>query len=179
MTPFLHLPTGRALVAAVRRAMKLIRHPVAGRAGRKNPQLSATLPPYLVCFCLDTTVGSRNNPPHLVAFGRRSACSRARPLGEAHAIPAGLDRSVHQSGLRRSRTLVARAPLRPQRRLGILPFLRQLAASRASADRSALAYEAAPAHRASAASSTPSLAPNFSATAPQNKKTGEAAPRSF
>jgi hypothetical protein len=158
--------------------MKLIRHPVRGGVGEKIHSFPQPCP-HILCGFVLTPHLARATIPRICCFRSSLGLLACAATGGAHAIPAGLDRSVHQSGLRRSRPLVARAPLRAQRRLGILPFLRQLAASGASADRSAPAYEAAPAHRASAASSTPSLARNFPATAPQNKKTGETALRSF
>src|SRR5580765_1186185 len=53
----------------VRFRVQRICHPLADAPAHLtgNPQLFATLPPYLVWFCLDTTAHPRNNPPHLAA----------------------------------------------------------------------------------------------------------------
>jgi TonB family protein len=64
---------------------------------------------------------------------------------------------MHQSGMRRSRTLVARPPLWPQRRLGILPVVRQNVAGGTAADWPASAHEAALARRAPTSSSASTL----------------------
>src|SRR5262249_19481931 len=88
-----------------------------------------------------------NNPAIFAASGRHAHRENGH-WGEAHAISAWLDGSVHQSGLRRARTLVARSSLRSQCGLGVLPVLRKHVTSRTSAHRPAPAHEAAPACRA-------------------------------
>jgi len=54
---------------------------------------------------------------------------------------------MHQPGMPRARTLAARSSIRTQRRFGILSFLRECAASRTAADRTAPAHETARARR--------------------------------
>src|SRR5215472_12080534 len=131
-----------------------------GEENGEKSTASATDTLYLVWFLLDTTLCSRNNPPHLAASAAASPV-RARPLGEAHAIFAGLDRAMHQSGLRRPRPLAARSSFRSQRRFGILPVMRQPAAGRTSTHRPTPPHEAALARRPSAAPAPSSMTEIF------------------
>ena len=119
---------------------------------------SATLPLYLVCFLLDTTLPSRNNPPHLAGFRPRDVPIGVNGhWGEAHAIPAGMDCAMHQSGVLRTWPLVARSSFRSQCWFGILPVVRQLIAGGAAAHRPAPPYEASFARRAPATPASPAL----------------------
>src|SRR5215467_12394391 len=118
-------------------------HPRSAKAVHENPQPFATMPPYLVWFSLDTTLKARHNPRRLAAFWRARQKAALATWGEAHAISAGLDCPVHQSGLCGARALVARALVRSQRRFGILSFVWFRPAGCASAHRSAPAHEAA------------------------------------
>src|ERR1700758_4654941 len=98
--------------------------------GRENPsqplpKLSQeihtleTLPLYLVWFALDTTDFRHHNPPCLLLRSRHEQkFPRGDRWGKHDAIFAGVDGAVHQSGMFRTRALVAGTSIRPQRRPG-------------------------------------------------------------
>ena len=114
----------------------------------KNPQVPQPNPYIWYGFCL-TPHFPRVTIPRILLL-RLRLCLPARPLGEAHAIFAGLDRAMYQSGLRRARSLVARSSFRSQRGFGILPFVRKHLAGGSPTHRPAPAHEAARSRRAPA-----------------------------
>src|SRR5262249_37841940 len=124
----------------------------------RNPP--ATVPPYLVAFSLDTTAAQQDNARHEVKFieppGDPSRGKAAN--GEhAHAIPARLDRAMHQPAVFRSRALAPRPPVRPNRGPRIRPKLRLHTASRPAPHRPASPHASAVACRAPASASSSAL----------------------
>jgi hypothetical protein len=128
------------------------------RPKRRFPHRNATA---ISCGAFLLTLHlTRATIPHLAASGRTLILEGfiGGHWGKQHAISAGLDCAVHQSGLCRERSLAARTPFGSQCRSGNLSFLRERFAGRAAADRPAAAYEAARACGTPAAAAKAALA---------------------